>query len=161
MVAERPELQKYFVRLSTGIQGVNFALGVDVCLFLCYCTMYMCALRRAYPSSKESYRLPVGFTVILSLKPSKKGRKKIFNASKQVTQRLLLVCRICFPFRPPLLLLFREGKGNRGKLDCVELNISSLWRMGEERYKSTYSILYLLFRDVQNIEIIPRQWRND
>jgi hypothetical protein len=50
-----------FARSITGIMGSNSTWDMDVCvrLFCLCCSVYVAALRRADPPSKESYRLYV------------------------------------------------------------------------------------------------------
>jgi hypothetical protein len=58
-MAVRSKARTVFDRSNTGIGGSNPAQGMDVCLrfsVLC-CPVWVEALRRAHPSSKESYQM--------------------------------------------------------------------------------------------------------
>jgi hypothetical protein len=58
-VAARSRVRNIFARSDTGIVCSNPTRGTDVCAFiLCLCCpVYVAALRRAYPPSKEPSRL--------------------------------------------------------------------------------------------------------
>jgi hypothetical protein len=58
-VASRSKVWTVFARSNTGIVGLNPTWGMDVCgcLFCLLFCVYLAALRRADPPSKESYRV--------------------------------------------------------------------------------------------------------
>jgi hypothetical protein len=76
-VAARSEVWNGFSCLNIGIVGSNLTWGMDVCVYVYSVFVLSCvwvaALRRADPPSKEYYRLCITFTKLKKTPGSNKG----------------------------------------------------------------------------------------